>query len=83
MTEHTNPADELLSVVPAVCQKVTWIDRLEPDTRQSLAQIREYYRAGKYPDHSAADIYKFCQGKFGIKVRYNAFRQWLKEPANG
>lgn len=82
MTHKTTAADELAKA-PFVKNR-RWTTR--PENHKALPELeelRQAYRAGRYPDKSDHFIYGWCVRRFGLKISESPFLQWLREAPDG
>jgi hypothetical protein len=73
---------ELVKSIPPA-KNLNFVDRLSPEIRAELIEIRQQYRDGKLLAHiRAADVYRAIAPALGLRVTLCTFRRWFNEGSN-
>ena len=67
---------ELAKALPKLHQN--WFDKLPPDQKSQLEELRTAYHAGELEPQTPGTLFLFCREQLGIRIARNTFGEWLR-----
>ena len=71
---------ELAKQLPVGPNRKTWFDHLPADDSRRLSELKAAYHKNDLAGHSVSSLHRLCQEKIKLKIKRQAFENWLTQP---